>query len=461
MKQASTMDTNIEEIRRTIKLLDKSLSFHLAESSDIASASVCGWKFRLPRIMGVLPRNYTSYIPGTLVHKVLEQSLPELGNFWINVDPNATIESIKDDLLDEWALTKNKIFNEFQRRSPDPDVWIPTAQNRLERIVEVLAHRLKESPPPNRILTEVLITNPKQHQEGKIDAILEYDNGVTTLEWKTYKDSTVSKYDAIQTVANGMLVNYRYGRNDVDFDSNRLLILLPDAAHRVYPTENRLAEISKAKEYILKCLRDEPVRTESPFPAVCQSCGYLDACKFYRSMPVDKKDLERRRRAWRMRYHVLEERASTHKYEFYAAYLSQRQLEKLGIATFGYNAIQYDERLSELIVEGPEPEGVFEGKPVRVIGVEGKNIPLLACVSCSGGIQKISGNEMKVNIFWGNVKQMLDLPFAFLRSEVDLTRADLQAIDLIERRRPDLHPIADVLAGITSEEVVSGSFSAS
>jgi hypothetical protein len=52
-------------------------SFHLAESSDIRSASVCGFKFKLPRIMGATPEGDESYLSGTIAHKVLERAVPE------------------------------------------------------------------------------------------------------------------------------------------------------------------------------------------------------------------------------------------------------------------------------------------------------------------------------------------------------------------------------------------------
>jgi len=445
-----TEPSEISEIRRITQFLDNFVSFHLAESSDIAAAAACGWKFRLPRIMGAIPQNVKSYIPGGLVHRILEDALPDLHELWVNVTP-ASRKRIKDELLEDWAPTKKRIFNDCKSRLPDADIWIAAAEDRLERMAEVLSYEMSENAPPNRILTEILITNPKQHHEGIVDAVLEYENAAVTLEWKTYKESTLSKHDIIQTVANGILINYRYGRNDTDFSSNQLRVMLPDGVHKVYPTERRLEEIADAKDYVIKCLQDIPVRTKFPFPAICASCGYFDSCQFYRRKPVEFKKLERRRRAWRFRYHVLSERANTHKYEFYAAYLTPKQLEKLGIASFRYKAVEFDEKRSELTIEGDEPEGIFEGNPVRVMGVEGGGIPLLACVNCRGGVKGIDGDEVKVHIFGGHVEQLMNLPIALLRSEVDLTKADLQAIDLIERRRPDLQPIADMLAGIINE----------
>ena len=438
-----------------LKWINSFPSYHLAESSDIAAAAVCGWKFRLPRIMGALPRGLQSYIPGALVHKILEKALSDLRNFWISLTPTKDCSYIKDRLLEEWTPLKEMVFNWYRRVYRNIEVWVPVAEDRLERIAETLARQMMELPPPHRILTEVLITNPKKRHEGRIDAILEYDREVITLEWKTYKDSNVSKRDSIQTVANGMLVNYRYGRDDMNFQGNQLRIILPDGAHLTYPTDRRLREIIKAKKYVLNCLQGKPVKTEMPFPAVCKSCGYSDSCSFYRKRPRDFNKLQRRRQAWRARYHVLAERGITHKYDFCAAYIDAKQLEMLGIGAFGFEAVEFNDISSELVLEGPEPKGIFDGDPVRVIGLEGRNISLLGCVSAKGGIREVNGNETKVHVFGGNVRQLMEFPIALLRSEVDLTKADLQAIDLIERRRPDLQPIADILGGMIHEIAAS------
>ena len=51
-------------------------TFHLAESSDIRSATICGFKFKLPRVMGAVPEGDESYLPGTIAHKVLERAGP-------------------------------------------------------------------------------------------------------------------------------------------------------------------------------------------------------------------------------------------------------------------------------------------------------------------------------------------------------------------------------------------------
>jgi hypothetical protein len=60
-------------------------SFHLAESSDIRHASICGLKFKLPRVMGAVPEGDESYTAGTIAHRVLERAVPEtLVHLWQN-----------------------------------------------------------------------------------------------------------------------------------------------------------------------------------------------------------------------------------------------------------------------------------------------------------------------------------------------------------------------------------------
>jgi hypothetical protein len=66
---------NAKDILKQIAPAGK--SFHLAESSDIRSASVCGFKFKLPRIMGATPEGGELYMSGTIAHRVLERAIPD------------------------------------------------------------------------------------------------------------------------------------------------------------------------------------------------------------------------------------------------------------------------------------------------------------------------------------------------------------------------------------------------
>ncbi|HEY7080003.1 MAG TPA: hypothetical protein VH500_09895 [Nitrososphaeraceae archaeon] len=53
-------------------------------------------------------------------------------------------------------------------------------------IAEICKRLMKKHDKPDRIITEITITNIKDHHEGRIDALLEYHNGYGILDWKTY-----------------------------------------------------------------------------------------------------------------------------------------------------------------------------------------------------------------------------------------------------------------------------------
>jgi hypothetical protein len=57
-------------------------SYHLAMSSDIGHAAICGLKFKLPRVMGAIPEGNESFIPGFIAHNVLESVTETIGNLW-------------------------------------------------------------------------------------------------------------------------------------------------------------------------------------------------------------------------------------------------------------------------------------------------------------------------------------------------------------------------------------------
>src|SRR6188472_3439834 len=93
-------------------------SFHLAETSDVRSASVCGFKFKLPRIMGATPEGGESYVPGTIAHKVLERAVPQtLIPLWQN-------RASCQEIMCAWRPHMDFIFDEQRHEhnfGPDDD----------------------------------------------------------------------------------------------------------------------------------------------------------------------------------------------------------------------------------------------------------------------------------------------------------------------------------------------------
>ena len=171
-------------------------SFHLAESSDIRSATVCGFKFKLPRIMGAVPEGDESYISGTIAHKVLEHAVSEtLMSLWQS-------RASSDNIMNSWRPYIDHIFEEQRQEEnfANIEMYLRQAERRLRGIATLLHTKMANGPIPIRILTEVTITNIRTRHEGRIDAIFEYkDNNSAnatiaqeTVEWKTYAEKKMS-----------------------------------------------------------------------------------------------------------------------------------------------------------------------------------------------------------------------------------------------------------------------------
>jgi hypothetical protein len=135
-------------------------SYHLAQSTEISHAAICGYKFKLPKIMGAVPEqeeDEESYISGAIAHKVLESAIAEtLHELLAN---NATIEQI----MDTWQPYIESIFEnervgcyhqqEQQEQELDIERYLSITYRRLSGIAAVLQEKIREDPIPNRILT--------------------------------------------------------------------------------------------------------------------------------------------------------------------------------------------------------------------------------------------------------------------------------------------------------------------
>ena len=191
---------------------------------------------------------------------------------------------------------------------------------------------MSQEPAPNHIVSEITITNPITRHEGRVDTIFEYPHYVETVEWKTYADGGVSPYDRYQTISNGMLANYRYGRAEDDFTGNVLTIITPRKAHNPRPTELALDAIRRART-ILQVLNGERIRATLPHRIVCGLCSYASSCAFYMG---DTTNSDHKRLLWNRRFRILKKREGTHVNKFLVQRLSQEQLTQLRIAEFGY-----------------------------------------------------------------------------------------------------------------------------
>jgi hypothetical protein len=430
--------TNPKDILKLIAPQGK--SFHLAESSDIRSATVCGFKFKLPRIMGASPEGDESYISGTIAHKVLERAISE------TLIPLWQSRASCGEIMQAWQPHIDYIFEEQRQEDNFADIerHLQQAEKRLRGICSALHTKMKKDPAPTRILTEVTITNTQTRHEGRVDAIFEYDDSANgtieeeTVEWKTYAEKKMSESDKMQTISNGMLVNYRYGRNEDDFIGNSLTVITPTGIQHPEPTALAIDRIKTARDYVLNVLDGERIMTRLPYFKVCDSCSYLNPCRFYMN---DATDPNRRRIFWSTRFKILKERERAHLNKFLVDNLPPAVLSQLRIAEYNYTLedIATSNIIGKYIItlrkQATAGSQLDNGDSVRVIGLE-PNTPALACISCTGYIRQINESDnsvVVVEVNNGQPNQLQNFPIMLLKTELDLTKRELGSIDFIHR----------------------------
>jgi hypothetical protein len=416
------------------QITPKDRQYHLAQSSDVAHAAICGLKFKLPKIMGVVAQGNESFTSGSLAHEVLERTCERLQKLWRKT-------ATGQEIFNEWVPYMDEVFNkarEKQEASPldnDIEIYISQAESRLKGLAYQLGNKIKRQPAPIRIISEITITNTLTRHEGRIDAILEYKNHRETVDWKTYVEKGYSSYDRYQIIANGMLVNYRYGDADDDFTGNALSIITPSGIHHLQPTPNAINDIVQARVYILRVSDGERgVRAKLPYHRVCDFCPYHEPCQFYRT---DTTTSDLRKILWSRRYAIRKKMSKTHISKYLAQSLSSVQMRQLGIAEFGYTIENIDlnanTRKYELTLRKDDEDHRLDvGNSVRVIALE-PNIHVLASISCNGSVREVNGTRLLVEVNMGRPYQLQNFSIMLLKSDVDLTKRELASTDYVHR----------------------------
>ena len=91
------------------------------------------------------------------------------------------------------------------------------------------------------------------------------------------------------------------------------------------------------------------------------------------------------------------------------------------------------------------------GDNVRIIALE-PNIPILACTSCNGTISEINeidtnNHHIIIDVNNGNPKELEGFPILLLKSEIDLTRRELESIDFVYKSTGRIQDIAFAMLG--------------
>ena len=438
---------------------------HLAMTSDISTAATCGWKYRLPKIFGVPTSGSFGGLVGWAVHDVLSKSGGVIHETWKTATDRLQLGRLREEV----EPSKQEVFlgwrEKFVEGSHTIDEFLTLAEARLEAMLEGLAELMSDRGPPDRFLTEIQITNPQTHHQGRIDALAEWGADYATIDYKTYDDEAPRShgYDHFQTVANGMLANYRNRRPESDFSHNQLVILYPGGRRYPRPTERVQEIVKEARAYVLAALSSSSTENVQVLrvPKACWVCQRPDECNFYRSLErmhregnLPSSDDELRRLLWQRRYRVLDFRQISHRWDFMVSEKPLEELERLRVAEAGYRIGAIDKVNGTILLSRSQGTRTFlKGDPVQLVVLE-PDKPILACMNFRGSIQATVVNGLEVKITSHPLSEVTRLAtnssLLAMRTEVDLTKRELSSLDFIQRRAsPVVKEIARVFLGVS------------
>jgi hypothetical protein len=415
----------------------------LVQSTEISTSCLCPYLFKLSYPFGAF-RAQQDYIIADTVHDIMSLIIKEIIlEKWEYKSKNFeyTAQSIQKEsreIIDnittykkEWAKGEGReIPNNF-----DYDV-----NDRIHGLLMGLAKRIMyKFQRPKRALSEITITNIKNFHEGRIDAILEFENGqYGTIDWKAYNLDPVngSGSEKWQLVANLLLLNYRYTGYEDNWSKCLFgsIVYYSNAYIPRFPVkEDTINKVKEGRNFSheILCGRSPPAK-KPQFCPVCDTGSSLPACtdcQFYRQdsklaysgkIPPNYEQI--RKTLFRKRYMVLEERAETHRQKFVIGIMMDKmgelaaieELEKAGIVHTGYRletatatataTANFDSSKSSInqnetcvtLIRDDYRVFLQPRKQIRLI-VKEKGIPLLACTSVSGGVKKIDGKKLAVD----------------------------------------------------------------
>jgi hypothetical protein len=459
------MNTDILDVRRTYEYLRRS-NTHLVQSSEIATACVCQNLFKLDYPYGAITSD-KDYLIANTVHDIMSLCMggPIIENWESGPDDcesltkkivnesNDIVNVILEDALDIAHKENRFVQHDFKQRVND------TYQGLITGITKRL---MKKYEKPDRVITEVTISNIKNHHEGRIDALLEYSDGYGLLDWKSYDLSkTISGREKWQLIANTLLANYRYCLNEDDWIKYRFSCIVHYTGAyfpRMETIEKEVQKIKDNRKFAHDVLCGVHVRVQRPkFCPVCdKGIEGSKECQFYQRdsklfhdgmLPAQYDKLTKQ--FFAKRYAILKERAETHLHKHVAAVLIDRygeeeaiqRLEKTGIICRGFI---YDFDIDEkVILSGTNDNIPLEPrKIVRIIGKEPCK-PLLSCISEQASVMEVLNNKITISFrsktFVRRAKrQLFQLPIIMLRDELNLTRSMLRPIHQFHKLAADI-----------------------
>ena len=422
------------------------------------------------------------YLVANTVHDVISLAAPTtiLDN-WQQGKTESDFEYIAKSIdkdsqsIVEKAITNAKEKARIEGKTPVLDTFEYEVQDRFYGLLFGLAKRImKKYERPKRAVTEITITNVKQVQEGRIDAIFEFDYGMYGLiDWKTndIDKAQSSGIDKWQLVTNLLLANYRYTGDENNW--KRYLFGSVVFYNNAYIPRSPLSEewINKVKidrKFAYETLCGGKPHAQKPaFCPVCDKEGESSFdCRFYRedskqaiqgNLPVNYGNI--RRLLLKRRYLVLDERAETHKHKFVISNIidelgeaaALKELERTGVIHFGYRLNSVSANSITLSKDNGNYDdmditGVTLLEPrkiVRIIGKEDVEIPLLACINEKGFVKEVDDTKIIIDFETNTIAQrakvqLSDLPLMLIPDEINLTRRVLEPMHRFHRLAADL-----------------------
>ena len=457
----------VRELYRTIS----KTKGHLVQSREIATTCVCPYLFKMCYPFGVPPGEQDFLIANT-VHDIMSLAMPTTILHNWQQDPT-NFESLARSIDRDSSAIVEKVIQDAKDVANREGKTIPTyfeydVQDRFHGLLIGISKKLmKKYSRPKRAITEITITNVKKFQEGRIDALLEFDDDCYGLiDWKTndidkFKGSGIDKW---QLIANFLLANYRYTGNEDNWSKCLFgsVVFYENAYFPRLPLKQE--KIDKVK-YDRKFAHDvlcggSPYTQKPAFCPVCDREGESSSdCHFYRedsrmaghgTLPPNYASI--RRHLIKRRYLVLDERSETHKHKFVISNMIERlgesialqELEKSDVVYSGFRLGSTHENLITLVREVSDNPITFlePSKVVRIIGKEDSR-PLLGCINEKGFVKDATESKLVVSldkkIYADRAKeQLLNFPIVIIRDENNLTRRTLEPMHRFHRLAADL-----------------------
>jgi hypothetical protein len=182
------------DVRHAYKTLSHSRN-NIVQSTDIATACLCNYLFRLSYPFGVKSSNDDDdYVVADTTHDIMSLIAPKIIlDHWsyATEDVDHVVKLIEDD--SEYVVQRAIRYKREQvklegKHKPLDQTFDYDITDRIHGLlVGIVSRIMKKWEQPKRIITEITITNVKAFHEGRIDAILEYDdNKYGLIDWKGY-----------------------------------------------------------------------------------------------------------------------------------------------------------------------------------------------------------------------------------------------------------------------------------